>query len=94
MDAVVKDDKADTKFDVTVIYNGVSRTIRVNEHEAVQAVLQQAINIFAPLPNPHTLALFNVGGQELSDTTSVQNAGIRPGDRLLLRPSQVKGGAL
>lgn len=84
--------KADTKFDVSVIYNGLAKTVVVNENETVQAVLQHAIHEFGSLPNPHTLALFTTAGVELNDQTRVKDAGINPGDKLLLRPSTVKGG--
>jgi hypothetical protein len=80
------------KFSIFIIYNGVEKPLEVNVHEAVKAVLEHAIHLYGPIPNPHTLSLFTVAGQELDDNKSVQSAGIKPGDKLLLRPSQVKGG--
>ncbi|MBI1210709.1 MAG: hypothetical protein GC190_04555 [Alphaproteobacteria bacterium] len=83
---------ASKKFDVTVEYNGMSKTIEVQPNQAISAVLQHAINAFGPLPGQHTLALYNEAGDELPDTAHVKDVGINPGDRLLLRPSKVKGG--
>lgn len=82
-----------TKFEVTVIYNGLERKIEVNEHQAVQAVLQHAIHEFGITQNAQPLALFNAGGAELAANQSVRDAGIKTGDRLLLRPTTVRGGA-
>jgi hypothetical protein len=75
-----------------VIYNGLTKDIKVELTETVKQVLDAAILVFGPLPQPHTLALYNQAGQELSDAQTVEQAGIRPHDKLLLRPSQVKGG--
>ena len=52
----------------------------------------QAIAAFGPLPQPHILSLFE-GAKELNDTSTLKDAGVKPGDTLLLRPSKVKGGA-
>ena len=80
------------KFDITVIYNGVSKALVVNIEQAIQAVLQHAIALFGSLPNPHTLALFTESGAELADNIHVREAGVIAGARLLLRPSAVRGG--
>jgi hypothetical protein len=79
-------------FDIAVIYNGVPKEINVRHEEAVKQVLDRAVAAFAPLPQPHTLSLFNKAGEELNDALTVDQAGIHPHDRLLLRPSTVKGG--
>ena len=79
-------------FDVAVIYNGVEKKVEVRPDETVKSVLDRVINIFGPLPQPHTLALYNSAGAELNEVGTVSQAGIHPHDRLLLRPSQVKGG--
>jgi hypothetical protein len=60
--------------------------------EQMKAVLDQAIALFGSLPNPHTLALFTEGGKELPITGTVKEAGLKPGEKLLLRPSTVRGG--
>jgi hypothetical protein len=84
--------KPDIRFSIAVIYNGVTKSVTVNENEVIQAVLQHAIQEFGSLPSPHTLALFTEAGVELQDTVYVKDAGITKDTTLLLRPSQVKGG--
>ncbi len=80
------------KFEVEIIYNGVKKTLKVTADEQMKAMLDQAIALFGPLPNPHTLALFTESGQELPVTGTVKEAGIHPDEKLLLRPSTVRGG--
>ena len=84
--------KVEKKFEVKVIYNGVDKKLDLQHGETVKQVLDQAIQLFSPLPQPHLMSLFNEAGTELNDTLTVDAAGIKPKDRLLLRPSQVKGG--
>lgn len=79
-------------FDITVIYNGVPKEIKVRHEETVRQVLDRAVAAFQPLPQPHTMSLFNQAGQELNEAFTVDQAGIHEHDRLLLRPSTVKGG--
>lgn len=92
MSDVAQDVLVDRKFDIAVIYNGLSKSVTVRPDETVKQVLESAIRIFSPLPAPHTLALFTESGQELNESQTVRDAGIRPHAKLLLRPSQVKGG--
>ena len=79
-------------FKVDVLYNGVAKHFEVRPQELVKALLEQAIKKFGPIPNAHTLSLYNAGGQELDDNQTIAAAGVKAGDQLLLRPSQVKGG--
>jgi hypothetical protein len=81
-----------TQFDIIVIYNGVPKEIKVRHDETVAQVLNRAVAAFAPLPQPHTMSLFNEAGNELNDAHTVDQAGIREHDKLLMRPSAVKGG--
>lgn len=81
------------QIDVPIVYNGVTKTIKVNQNQAVQAVLQHALNEFGIEQNRENFALFNGGGQELNNATSAQEAGIIAGLQLLLRPRQVRSGA-
>lgn len=83
--------EAKPRFEVSVIYNGVIKTVEANINEAIQALLQRAIHAFGSLPSPHTLALYDDAGRELDDKLQVGEAG-GPKAHLLLRPSQVKGG--
>lgn len=84
---------AEKKFAVEVTYNGITKLLQVNPEERVQALLQQAIAAFGITQNPHLLGLFRDNGTELPDNQSVENAGLKPGELLLLRPSVVRGGA-
>jgi len=77
---------------VRVTYNGVVRELAYQPHEQVTALLQRAVHLFGITANAHLLSLFNESGQELPDNESVQAAGVKPGDLLILRQSVVKGG--
>ena len=79
-------------FDITVIYNGVAKEIKVRHEETIKQVLDRAVAAFQPLPQPHMMSLFNQAGTELNEAETVDQAGIHPHDKLLLRPSAVKGG--
>jgi predicted CoA-binding protein len=80
------------KVTVTVTYNGVDRVLEVNPHQAIQAVLEHAMNEFEITANRHMLALFR-GTEELVDLAkSVEDYGIKQGDKLVLSQSQVRGG--
>ena len=81
------------EFEVTVLYDGVKKKFEVKPEELVKKLLDQAVQAFGPLPNPHTLALYpETGGEELKDNDTLKQAGVKPHDLLLLRPSKVKGG--
>jgi hypothetical protein len=90
--SAVPEAKVEKKFEVKVIYNGVDKKLDLQHGETVKQVLDRAMQIFGPLPQPHLMSLFNEAGTELNDALTVDEAGIKPKDRLLLRPSQVKGG--
>jgi hypothetical protein len=78
-------------FTVEILYDGVKKKFEVRPEETVKTLLEKAIAAFGPLPNPHTLSLYK-GGDELSDSQTLKEAGVKPKDVLLLRPSKVKGG--
>jgi hypothetical protein len=80
------------QFPVEIVYDGVKKKFEVRLEETVKRLLDQAIAAFGPLPNPHTLSLYK-DGKELTDSQTIKEAGIKPCDVLLLRPSTVKGGA-
>lgn len=92
--AVVGNAKDDDKhpFKVTVSYNGQHKHFEVKSDELVKKLLDQAISAFGPIPQNHTLSLWNDNGQELKDGDTIKAAGVKPGDELLLKPSAVKGG--
>jgi hypothetical protein len=79
-------------FEITVVYNGLTKPIEVWKDELISSVLQRAIAAFGNLPAPHTLALYDAEGHELQDGNTVHSSKIKKGDRLLLRPSTVKAG--
>jgi hypothetical protein len=79
---------------VTVTFNGADREVEYQPHAAVEALLQQAKEAFGQqgAGNQHLLSLFTEDGVELNDQLSAQDAGVKPGMLLILRPSTVKGG--
>ena len=82
-----------TQIEVTVTYAGLTKSFTVPPQQAVQALLEQALNAFGVHNNRHTQSLYSSAGAELADAQSLADAGVKDGDQLLLRPSQVKGGA-
>ena len=80
------------KFVVDVIYNGVSKSVEVNPEERVTALLQKAIALFGVTQNAHLLSLFRDDGTVVDESQSVEQARLKPGQELLLRPNVVKGG--
>ena len=86
----------DKEFKVTVIYNGVSERIEFQPSETLGALRERAVKTFGNLPQPHTLSLFTTAGKEFGperDQETIGAAGIEKNDKLLLRPSAVRGGA-
>ncbi len=80
------------KFEIRVVYNGITEPLHVESHQQVNAVREHAVHLFHITQNPHLLSLFREDGTEVPDNQSVVEAGIRPGELLALRPSAVKGG--
>ena len=80
------------KFEIFIIYNGVTKSLAVEPHQQVQAVLQHAIHLFGITQNQHLLSLFKHDGTAVPENQSVHDAGIKRGEHLALRPNVVKGG--
>lgn len=80
------------RFAVEVLYNGVPKPFKVESHEKVETLLKQAIAAFGITQAPHLLSLYRKDGTEINDHVSIEEAGIRPGEHLALRPSAVKAG--
>jgi hypothetical protein len=80
------------KFAVDIVYNGVTKSLRAEPEEQVAALLQKAIAIFGITQNPHLLSLFRQDGTVVPEHESIERAGIKPDEILLLRPDAVKGG--
>ena len=81
-----------TEFQVTIIYNGVPKPVTASLNEALQALLQHALNAFEVHQGRENFALFTEAGQLLDPNLSVKDAGVTPESKLLLRPRQVSGG--
>jgi hypothetical protein len=85
--------KSPEKEAAEIIYNGEGRRLSFQPHQAVQAGLEQAMNLFEITANRHLFALFHETGEELIDLhQSMQDAGVKDGDKLLLGQSTVRGG--
>ncbi len=80
------------KFQVSVIYNGLTRVLEVEPNERTQALLARAVALFGVQQGGHILSLFTLDNVEIPDNESVEQAHITPGEQLLLRPSRVRGG--
>lgn len=80
------------KFLVDVTYNGVTKPIEVQPEERVTALLAKAIASFGITQNPHLLSLYREDGTVVPENESVEQAGLKPNELLLLRPNAVKGG--
>lgn len=78
--------------EVKVVYNGLEKTFHFGPAELVRKLLDQAIKEFHITQNPHMQALFNQQGTELSDSETLEAAGVKCGDTLLLRASTVRAG--
>jgi hypothetical protein len=81
-----------TIFDISVVYNGITRVLAVQAHEQTQALLARAVAAFGVQQGGHLLSLFTADNSEIGDNSSVETAGIVPNEMLLLRPSRVRGG--
>src|SRR5260221_118312 len=92
LEGVAKGQPVSNQIEVTVAYNGVTKTIRVNLNEAVQALLQEGLSDFGIQQNRENFVLVNASGQELNNSSSARDAGIAAGAQLLLRPRQVRSG--
>ena len=92
IEAIASEEHATHGFKLTVIYNGVDKEFAVKPAESVKQLFDQAVMAFGIAGNLHTLSLYTPGGQELTDALSIKDAGIKPKDELLLRPSAVKAG--
>jgi hypothetical protein len=97
-DTVHKDkdqqENKEKKFTVQIVYNGVTKSLEVELEQHITTVLQKAIALFAITQNPHLLSLFRQDGTQVPETETVERAGLKAGQVLLLRPNVVKGGVL
>ncbi len=77
---------------VTVTFNGGNEEFEYRSDEMVAKLLEEAKRRYR-VERQHLLGLFTEGGMELKDDQTLEQAGVRPGDLLVLRQSTVKGGA-
>jgi len=80
------------KFEVQIVYIGVTKALAVEPHQQVTALVEQAALLFGITQNVHMLGLFKEDGSEIAVNQSVAAAGIKPEELLALRPSAVRGG--
>jgi hypothetical protein len=81
------------EIEVGIEYNGLPRQVEISRDATVRTLLERAIAAYGNLPQPHTLALWNAAGAELTDEQqTLKDAKVKDRDVLLLRPSAVKGG--
>jgi hypothetical protein len=94
LSAVAEKPTGDKQFEVIVTYNGVEEKIRVNENQAIQAVLEHALRAFGIQGNPHNLVLATESNPnvELPLDKKVKDVGIQPGTKLVLRPRRAGAG--
>jgi len=81
-----------TQDTVLITFNGEEKALTYQPHEQVTAVLKRALDAFGVNSNRHLMSLFTEAGAELPDHSSMEDAGVKPGDVLILRQSVVKGG--
>lgn len=84
-------------FAITVTYNGITKELQVQPEESVVDVLQRSINLFSLQRQPHQMGLFTEAGVQIAGPNiqqSVEQAGLQPGQLLILRQVVVEGGAV
>lgn len=77
---------------VTINFGGEVKRFDYRPHLTVTQLRDEAIRVFGITANPHLLGLFDDEDHELQDALTLNDAGVRPGDRLILRPSAVRAG--
>ena len=83
---------SDKKFSVTVVYNGIEKTLEIAAHASVKSLLERAIHLFTITGQPHLLSLFGADGVKVDENQSATAAGLHDGSVLYLRQDAVKGG--
>lgn len=92
-DRAMSEQAGKKKFDVIISFNGVDQVVEVNPDQAVQALLEHALNAFGITSNRHVMALFFTDNREITDLAkSVDDWGIGAGTKLVLRQSAILAG--
>lgn len=76
---------------VELNYGGDVKPVGYRAEETVQEVIQHGIRVFQLSAQVHQLGLFLEGAQ-LDPNQTLAAAGVKPGDRLVLRQTIVEGG--
>jgi len=77
---------------ITVTHNGPDKEFPYRPKELVEVLLALAKVAFG-VANQHLLGLFTENGLELIDKESLESQGVRAEQLLVLRQSEVRGGA-
>lgn len=78
--------------EVIVTFNGADKYFAYQAHELVGKLLEKAKKEFG-VESQHLLGLFTEAGVELDDDKTLEEAGVKAGELLVLRQSTVRGGA-
>ena len=81
-----------SKLTLEIVHNGVEKPLPARPEERVTAILQQAIRLFGITNQPHLLSLFRADGMKVDENQTAEQAGLKNGTVLYLRPDSVKGG--
>ncbi len=92
MNVAVEQTTGTKQFTIEIVYNGVTKPLQVQPEQQVTAVLARAIALFNINQNPHLLSLFREDGTLVQENESVERAGLKASEVLLLRQNTVKGG--
>ena len=92
MNVAVETPKATKQFTVEIVYNGITKPLVVEPEQQVTALLARAIAAFNIGQNPHLLSLYREDGTLVPENESIERAGLKPNQILLLRQNAVKGG--
>ena len=94
-------DDDEERFKVRITFNGVVKPLRVEDDEALPAVLIAAIADFKVQSQPHTMGLFTEANVQIAGrrpdgtdipSQTVEQAGIERNQVLVLRQTIVQGG--
>jgi hypothetical protein len=80
---------------VEITSNGRTEPFAFRADELVGKLRQSAVERFGIVQNPHLYALYkkHTGEEGLNDNLTLEQAGIHPGELLILRQSRVRGGS-
>jgi hypothetical protein len=77
---------------LTVLYNGRAVELHYRAQESVHELIKHALHHLGIHERHEELALFTTTGVELADGQTLAQAGVGPGEELVLRQRVVRGG--